>query len=275
MESRSVNVGLDERLARIERLLQSEPFMTVKGLSGALNVSTMTIRRDLDRLAERGTVVRVHGGVMVREKEAPVGEREKTRMVQKEAIARRALLFIQPGETIVVDSGTTAAALARALLTHPVRPLTVVTHALNVATILLEDSSLHVSVTGGDLRAGTASLVGPVTRAFYESIRADLAFVTAVGVTEDEGFSNSNFAEAEIKTTIRSRANRVLALIDASKCGVRSMVSFAPIDGVDQIVTDWEIDPTWEARFRAHGVHVTMAEPPSEKGSDWADVPLS
>ncbi len=259
MASRSAKGALGERLAQIEELLRANPFMSVRELSGTLRVSAMTVRRDLDRLNAQGSIVRVHGGAVGRERESPMGEREARRQPQKAAIAQAALSLIRPGTTVVIDSGTTAAALARALLAHPVRPLTVVTHALNVALALMADSGLHVSVAGGDLRPGTASLVGPVTRNYYQSIRADVAFLSAVGVTEEEGFSNSNFAEAEIKTTIQSRADRVIALLDASKCGIRSMVGFLPIDGVDEIITDWEIDPDWTRRFRAHGLRLTVA----------------
>ncbi len=264
MASRPVKGTWGARLAQIEDLLRANPFLSVRELSRSLNVSTMTVRRDLDRLKERGSIVRVHGGAVVREKESPMGEREGRRQLQKAAIAEAALGLIQPGATVVIDSGTTAAALARALLAFPVRPLTVVTHALNVAVALLADAGLHVSVAGGDLRPGTASLIGPVTRNYYASIRAEVAFLSAVGVTEDEGFSNSNFAEAEIKATIQSRTDRVVALLDASKCGIRSMVSFLPIDGVDDIITDWEIDPDWAQRFREHGVRLTVAAKPAE-----------
>lgn len=251
----------ETRATVLKRLLQAEPFWTVGDLSAALRVSSMTVRRDLGRLAQEGLVVRVHGGVMWKDQDAPVGQREGLRIREKAAIGRLAADLVRPGETVIIDSGTTAAALARALLDSSARPLAVVTHALNVAGILLADPSIHVSVSGGDLRPGTASLVGPVTRAFYETIRADWAFLTAVGASTDDGFSNSNFAEAEIKRLVLDRAQTSAMLIDATKCDVRSMVPFAPLDAVGTVISDTEMTPAWRRAFESRGVEVLLANP--------------
>lgn len=251
----------ETRAAVLKRLLQAEPFWTVGDLSAALRVSSMTVRRDLDRLAREGLVVRVHGGVMWRDQEEPVGRREGLRIREKAAIGHMAADLVRPGDTIIMDSGTTAAALARALLDSSARPLTVVTHALNVVGILLQDPSIHVSVSGGDLRPGTASLVGPVTRAFYETIRADWVFLTAVGASADDGFSNSNFAEAEIKRLVLERAKTAVMLIDATKCDVRSMVPFAPLNAVSAVISDSEMSLAWQATFARLGVEVLLATP--------------
>ena len=247
------------RVKKIHQLLQEAIFFSVQELSERLGVSSMTIRRDLDHLAELGLIQRLHGGAMWREPEQSLGQREHLHITEKTAIAEEALARIRPGETIALDSGTTTAKLAECIVASDIRPLTVITHALNVATILMADPRIHVHVAGGDLRPGTASLIGPRCRRFFQEVHVERAFMTAAGVTRDEGLTNSNFSEAEIKSAMREAADEVHVLVDGSKWGQRSMVSFAHLTQVHEIISDLEIDLDWTMILHQAGVRFSRA----------------
>jgi len=248
----------EDRAEAIRSLLQERTFLSVQALSDELQVSTMTVRRDLDRLSQLGFVQRLHGGAMWREAEASLGQRESMHIAEKTAIAAAAVLCIAPGETIALDSGTTVAKVAEGLVASSVRPVTVVTYALNVALILAADPSIHVHVTGGDLRPGTESLVGPRSRDFFEAIHVDRAFLSAAGASEAEGLTNSNFAEAEIKVAMRQAAHRVYALVDSSKWSRRALVRIAAWSEVDEVISDQGLDPAWTSILKARGVNLSL-----------------
>ncbi len=250
---------LEARLEAMRRLLQDTLFMSVQDLSDRLNVSPMTVRRDLKRLSDDGLVQRIHGGGMWCAEDMSVGQRAALHTPAKWAIAEAAVAVVQAGGTIALDSGTTTAQVAKALLHGSARPLTVVTYALNVAEMLMEDPTIQVHVSGGDVRPGTASLVGPRSRAFFESIHVDRAFVTAVGVLRDEGWMNSNFAEAEIKTALCHCARHVYALVDTSKVDRRGLVRFAQLDEVDTIISNGPWPDPWGAALKAQDITLSVA----------------
>lgn len=188
------------------------------------------------------------------------------------------------GGIIALDSGTTTICLAEALLRQDtIRPLTVVTHVLNVATILMQDSAIQVIMTGGDLRAPTASLVGPGARRFYEEIQVPVAFLAATGITQD-GLTTSDFAEAEIKRTMIAHAHTVYILADSRTFGYRAMVPFASLSAVSAVITDIEVPVKWVRQLAADGVAVYTDQAPtpvqssddfssSMHMSNWADFP--
>ncbi len=248
----------EDRLHRIRLLLKTHPMLTIQRLSQDLGVSVMTVRRDVDRLAVQGEVMRVHGGITIADQDSPLGERAEAHLSEKQAIALAALDLIVPGDTIAIDSGSTTACLAEALLYSSIRPVAVVTHALNVAMILMRDPGIQVMVSGGDLRASTGSLVGPVARKFYEEIRVRLAFVATVGMDGD-GLSNSNFPEAEIKKEIMNNASQAIVLADDSKWGCRGMVPFARWSDVSKLIIDHAPAEPWTNLMANFGVSVLIA----------------
>jgi DeoR/GlpR family transcriptional regulator of sugar metabolism len=249
----------EERQHRIRLLLKPHPMLTIQRLSQDLGVSVMTIRRDVDRLAAQGEVVRVHGGITIPDQDRPLGERTAAHLSEKQAISLAALDLIMPGDTIAIDSGSTTACLAEALLYSSIRPVAVVTHALNVATILMRDPGIQVMVSGGDLRASTGSLVGPVARKFYEQIRVRLAFIATVGMDRD-GLSNSNFPEAEIKREIMNNAGQTVVLADDSKWGRRGTVPFAQWSDVSTLIVDRKPSDQWAHLMETCTVSIQVAD---------------
>lgn len=252
--------GQSARSRQILQLLQQHSNLTVSQLASWLQVSEMTIRRDLDRMARNGEVWRVHGGVVLREQDELVGKRHRENQEQKRLIAARCMTLIEADDVIGLDAGTTTEELARQLVNAGPRPLTIVTHALNIAAILMDDPTLAVTMAGGDVRASTQSLVGPMTRAFYGQVRITKAFVGVVGISREEGLSNSNFPEVEIKQALMERSGRVYVLADSSKLGHRAFSVFAPVTAAHGIVTDGDAPGDWIQFFRSLDIEVFVAD---------------
>ena len=220
----------------------------------------MTIRRDLDRLETKGIVWRTHGGVVLRDQDPSIPQRQKVRYLAKKAIAEKVVSLLEPHDIIALDAGTTLDEVAHALVGSGPRPLTLVTHGLHVASILMGDGTLTVTMAGGDVRNSTASLVGPLTRQFYERMRIPKTFIAASGVSLEAGLTNSNFSEAEIKRTMIENADAVYLVADSSKFGLRSVSSFASLPQLPGVLTDTELSEEWQRHLTSLGLDLILCE---------------
>jgi DeoR/GlpR family transcriptional regulator of sugar metabolism len=212
----------------------------VSDLVDSLGVSDMTVRRDIEALARRGLVARVHGGATsVTAPNAQNGGfsgKSSLRTAQKEAIARAAAALVEPGASVAVSGGTTTYAVARELSAVP--NLTVVTNSLPVAELLHRESgALSVVLTGGERNASEA-LVGPVAVAALRALHVDWLFLGVHGVDPRAGFTTPDLVEAETDRALIASARRVVVTADSSKWGVVGLSSIARLDEVDVLVTD-------------------------------------
>ncbi len=230
----------------------------VAELSEKLRVSGMTVRRDLEVLEERGFVRRVRGGAVVRTSNAyepPYLRRSVQHPDAKQRIAEAALELILDGDTIILDTGTTALALARALRGRKV--ITVVTVALRVAMELANEHDIRVVVGGGFLRPGELSLVGALAENAFHEFNCDTAFFGVGGIHPVKGVTDFNPDDARIKRLALAAATRRVVLADASKLGRVAFVSVAACEDIDVLVTDAPKEhPTVEALTDA-GVSIT------------------
>lgn len=236
--------GAEERRARIAQLVEERGFVAVADLSGLLGVSSVTVRTDLDALGARGVVTRIRGGAMparaLAAPERPFEEAEREAAAAKAAIAADAVRLIAPGMSILLDVGTTAAAVARELLRRDdLHDVTVITNGLAIA-LSLEPAvpRLQVVVTGGTLRPLQHSLVAPLGGLLLDHIHADLAFIGCNGVDVDAGITNVNLPEADIKRAMIGAAAEVVVLADGAKIGRARLGKIASIADVDVIITD-------------------------------------
>jgi DeoR/GlpR family transcriptional regulator of sugar metabolism len=227
----------------------------VSDLVDSLGVSDMTVRRDIEALARRGLVARVHGGataVTARSAEEPgFAAKSSLQTAQKDAIARAAAALVEPGASVAVSGGTTTYAVARELRQVP--DLTVVTNSVPVAE-LLHRELLHqerngpaVVLTGGE-RTPSDALVGPVAVAALRTLHVDWLFLGVHGVDGRAGFTTPNLVEAETNRALIASARRVVVAADSSKWGVVGLSSIARLDEVDVLVTDDALDAD-AARF--------------------------
>ncbi len=213
----------------------------VSDLTEQLQVSDMTIRRDLDVLANRGLVEKVHGGataVTDRSTYEPGFEAKSfCEQPEKEAIAERAAELVRPGTAIGLTAGTTTWALARRLADVP--GITVVTNSVRVADVFYQnDRADQTVVLTGGLRTPSDALVGPVAVSSIRRLNYDLLFMGVHGIDVRAGFSTPNLMEAETNRAMAEAARRLVVVADHTKWGVIGLSSIVAIDEADVLVTD-------------------------------------
>jgi DeoR/GlpR family transcriptional regulator of sugar metabolism len=234
--------------------------VNVSALSRSAGVSDMTIRRDLEALKSEGLLRRVHGGAVStvsRGYEPPFALRAGRSGEEKVRIARLAATLISDGETAIVDVGTTALELARAL--GGTTTMTVLTPSLRVAAELAGKPDLRLIVTGGIARPGELSLVGDLAERAFAELHCDTAFLGVGAVDAEAGVSEFNLDDTRVKRAALKSSRRCVVLADASKLGRVALASVCPIERVDVLVTDSGASHEALAPIRDSGVEVLVA----------------
>lgn len=250
-----------ERHQQILAQLASGGRVDVMELAEHLKVSTVTIRADLHFLEKSQVLRRIRGGaIAVRPSryERPVDINASLRSAEKNAIAALAAEMIRDGETIIMDTGSTVAALANTFPRN-LTDIAVVTNSLPVATELVDHSGATVIVTGGTLRPRLNSLISPFGDLILKEINADIAFMSCAGVDPTKGFTNGNWEEAEIKKAMIRAAGRVVFLADHTKIGHIATARIALLDQVDTLITDSNTSADILRELRAAGLEVLVA----------------
>lgn len=253
----------EERQHEIADLAHVRGRVSVAELALQFDVTSETIRRDLDNLAGRGLVSRVHGGAIPVERarlvESGVSAREAEKAIEKQRIAEAAIAFLPRGEdaTILLDAGTTVGRLADLL--PPGRITTAVTNCLHTASTLSSLNRAEVQLVGGRVRGITQAAVGSATVDALRDIRVDVAFLGANGFTLDHGFSTPDPAEGAVKRAMVGCARRVVVLADSTKFGSEYLVSFAAVTDVDVLITDRGLAASARQSLIEQGIEVVLA----------------
>ena len=228
-----------EREQQIIRHLRKSNAASVAELCQALEVSEATVRRDLQSMHERGLLERIHGGAClperVKETEPVFTDKESKFSEEKHRIAAKARTLIHDSDVIYLDGGSTILGLARLL--DGLKNLTVVTNSLMAATLLME-SGHHMILTGGEFRAISRTLVGPLTVPVLEKLTIDKAFMGTFGLSATDGITTTDVNEAYTKSQVITRARQVILLADHSKIGHTSFASWGTLRDLDILVTD-------------------------------------
>jgi len=231
----------EERQERILAELRRKGAVRVADLTELLDVSDMTIRRDLEQLAREGVARKVHGGaVLARRVAFEPGFAAKSQLAQpaKQAIAQQAARMIQPGAAIGLSAGTTTWAMAPFVASIP--GLTVVTNSTTVADVITSldgGNQVTVILTGG-VRTPSAALVGPVADRTIASMHVDQLFLGVHGMDPRAGFTTPNLAEATTNRVFVESAREVIVLADSSKWGVVGLADIAPLHAAATVITD-------------------------------------
>ena len=253
-----------ERETEVLRLLIGTDggVLRVSQLSEALDVSEMTIRRDLQSLEQRGLVRRVHGGAMhvsnrlLLEKSFNDRGREYNR--EKAAIGRMAASLVSEGDVVILDAGTTTLQVARHL---EARRLTVVTNALPVATELAGREGVSAILLGGNLKGPELCTVGPITTESLSQMAADTVFLSCSGFSLERGLTDPDLREAEVKRAMMRASRRAVLVADSSKYDSVSFAHIAPMGAVQVLVTDSGLSAEVQHTLEARGVRVVTAGP--------------
>ncbi|MGH3645900.1 MAG: DeoR/GlpR family DNA-binding transcription regulator [Micromonosporaceae bacterium] len=252
-----------QRQVTILEMVKRDGGVRVSSLVRELAVSDMTIRRDLETLAERGLIAKVHGGATAVESPATdepgYAAKSARQLAEKEAIARRAAELVHPGAAVALSAGTTTAALARHLTEIP--DLTVVTNSIPAADVLHRSGRTdHTVILTGGTRTPSDALVGPVAIATITSLHTDLLFLGVHGMDERAGLTTPNLMEAETNRALINAARRLVLLADHTKWQTIGISTIVPLDRADIVVSDEGL-PT-EARdvLDAHVGELLLAE---------------
>ncbi len=247
-----------ERKRRIMELLEKKESIEVVELTGLFGISKVTARSDLDDLEAKGLLVRTHGGAVPAEKRSLVRLVSTTlneNIDRKRRICETAARMVEPGQIIIIDSGSTTVHLAPPVAELPV---TVITNSVLVVQKLMNAEQVELIVAGGLLRRPSMSLMGVHARHSFEELRADLLFLGASGVSADQGITCNNLIEADTKKAMIRSATKVCLLVDSSKFGKVSLAKICDWDSIDILVTD-AVDPGTRLDLEAHGVQVLTA----------------
>lgn len=229
-------------------------------IADELDVAPETIRRDLTVLERHGSIRRVHGGAIPIERlseELRVEERIDRNPAEKTAIAEAAASLLPPTGTLLIDAGTTAAALAAALPSGAT--YTVVTHSLSVAHVLTDRPGVTLHLLGGVVRERTLAAVGAVTLEQLKQVTVDCTILGINGLTPEFGLSTPDSEEAAVKAALIRAGRRVIVLADHSKFGVNEFARVAALTEVDTVVTDDKVDHELVYRIENAGPEVHIA----------------
>ena len=253
------------RREQILTLIGEQGFARVAQLSRHFGISEVTIRSDLDALAEIQAVLRVHGGAVPNARtsslEQPFEQSALTASDEKARIGRAAAALVESDQAVVLDVGTTTTAIATALLARDdLRNVVIITNALNIALALeAVIPRFTVIVTGGTLRPLQHSLVDPLAAVVLDQVRGDIAFIGCSGVDVRAGVTNVNLPEADMKRRMLAAASRRIVVADSSKLGVAQLSRVAPLDAIDSLITGSEADASQLERLTAAGLDVIRA----------------
>ena len=249
----------EERQRAILETVNREGRVLVVDLAERFRLSQVTIRKDLETLHAKGQVHRTHGGALSARgnvlEDPTLPDKEKLHREEKALIAAEAAKMVSEGQVVILDSGTTTSAVARAL--RHFRHLTVITNAVNIA-VELSGSNVEVILTGGNVRKNSFSQVGPLAEETLLTLSADILFLGVDGFDVEFGLSTPNLLEARVNRAMMAIARRSVAVCDSSKFGKRSLSLLCPISSIHHVITDKGVSKSDLAALKKAGIEVTI-----------------
>jgi len=250
-----LNESLSEREQLILNKLSQLGTISVSDLAAELQLSEVTIRSDLKELEEKGWLQRTRGGA------APafhrdILERQRLHIEEKQAIARAAAELVEDGDVIMIEAGTTTALIARYLMGK--RDVHIVTNSTLVFSYARMNPALQITMTGGEFRRPTESLVGPIALETINRLNVRLAFVGTDGFSLHRGMTTHLVEGGEIVKAMKAHAKQTILVADSSKYGKVGFVSVLPLEEVDLIITDHNLSPQAEGELKEASVSVRL-----------------
>jgi len=247
-----------ERRQKIMAMLNENKSVLVPELAKLFNVTEETIRRDLEKLEKEGLLKRTYGGAVLVENynvDIPFEFRNVTNIEGKKQIALSLIKYIEDGDTLVMDSSTSALQVAKLLKTK--KKITVITNSEQIINELkVFEDTIKVISTGGTLRNKSLSLVGPIAEQTLRSLNANKAIISCKGFDIEKGFTESNELEAQVKKLMIEIADKVYMIVDHTKMNKTALVNIATLDDVDFIFTDKILPPSQENAIKEKNVEI-------------------
>src|SRR6201988_1764152 len=259
----------DPRRQQMLNLLEETGTLNVGELADRFGVSVVTIRKDLDELGAEGLLERTFGGAVFSHRSRfnrSFFHRALEHRREKRAIAAAALEYVQDGDTIILDAGTTTLAFAQ-LLKEQIKSAFVSTCSVPAA-LELSSAGYDILLLGGIVRNKSLALLGRETLTIIERYRADKAFLGSTGFTAEMGHTTPNPDDAQIKEALMRAANETYVLVDSSKYGHRCLTSFARLRDVDLTITDNNLSRSKAKVLEAAGATIQIADPEKAEAGD-------
>ena len=250
----------EERHTYILEQLMKQSSVQVSELAELLNVSSVTIRKDLTELEKNGRLYRSHGKAILINPFAnnrSVNEKESLNAEEKQLIGMEAAQLVVPNDSILLASGTTIHALARNL--RPADKLTVVSASLQATEFLAENENIDIIQIGGNVRHSSLSVVGQYSEMILRSCSFSKLFLGVDGIDLEFGISTTDMREAELNREMIHTAQKTIVLADSSKFGRRGFARICGMDDVDMIITDAHVSPTIAAAIEELGIDLVIA----------------
>lgn len=248
-----------ERRSKTIKLLNENGQASVSELSKMLNVSEVTIRKDLQYLEEKSVLIRTHGGAMKSDylvKDLHFDDKGKKNEEQKRRIGERAAQLVKDGDSLILDAGTTVMQLAKGL--HSKRNLNVLTPAINIALELIRNSDIQITVLGGILRTTSAAVVGSYAEMMLRDHFCSKLFLAADGFDPMFGITTTNALEAHLNRLMIDSAQTTILVIDSSKFGRRGLSRICSMEQIHTVITDSGISEAVQKTLLDHNIEVLV-----------------
>jgi len=253
------NIFAEERKQMIVELVNENAKTTVAELRKRFAVSPATIRNDLRELEQSGLLKRTHGGAMSNRRanfEPDAYEKEIARIEQKQAIARMAATHVSEGDTIAVDTGTTAFEFVKQLTDF--EDLTIITNDLQIAMYIERNSKSRVIIAGGMMRRNFHCTTGQKAMNTICDLNADKTFIGANGVSIRRGITTPDIDTACLKRVLIDIGEEVILMADSTKLDKASFAKYAEVSNIDVLITDDEADEEYIHMMREAGAFVEL-----------------
>lgn len=257
----SSNKSTVTRRAKILEELDLKGQVTVRDMSNKFEISEVTIRNDLAHLEKQNMLIRARGGAIKvkffrMEIDPSISDKQKEFLKEKQRIAKAALKLIENGDTIVLDSGTTTTEIAKSL--EQFNNLTIITNALNIASILSEYQDFNIYMPGGVMRKKSLSLVGALASENFKKFYCDKLFLGVDGFDTMHGLSTPNTEEAHLNSIMIEMAKKVIVVADSRKFSRRRFGFIATLSKIHVVITDTGIKAEDKARLENQGIEVII-----------------
>ncbi|HPG38940.1 MAG TPA: transcriptional repressor AgaR [bacterium] len=260
MRNSTPEISTADRRAQIIVTLDEKGQVDVQELSDYFMVSPVTIRNDLSYLEEKNLLYRTRGGAIKQTKVAmdlAFSEKARKNSDQKKRIGMKAAELVHEGDTIILDSGTTTMEIAKCI--KGLRNLTVITHALNIASELAGVDGIEIIMPGGILRNKSFSLVGSQAEQNLRNFFCDKLFLGVDGLDPAYGISTPCASEAQLNRVMAEISTEVIVVADSSKFGKRSLALILPVNKIDKVITDQDITEEEKQKWVTQNVEIITA----------------
>lgn len=249
-----------QRKEKILELIKEDGAAKVNDLARIFKVTEVTIRQDLEKLEKEGSIIRDHGGAYLKNVETQVRSvsvLNQDNLDKKGLIAEKCLEYIENGDTIILDSGSTTTELAKRLKGK--KNLTVITNALNIALLIGAEPGIEVIVTGGEFKPPTLSLTGQKAADFFRGLNVQKLFLATAGISLKAGLTYPSISDIVVKKAMIDAAETTYLLADSTKIGKSAFASLGALSLIDYIITDSAIDEKHKQVFKDNEIELIIA----------------